>query len=65
MIKPIGKPIGQKWQRFRQIVNNWLLTMDADPLQDIYRRVRRLEALVSQLEAGRRSSEPDRVTLWE
>jgi len=57
--------IGQKWKVFMQIVNYWLLTMDADPLEDIHRRVRRLEAAISQMEAGRRSAEPDRVTLIE
>ena len=40
-----------------QMVNNWLRTMDADPLEDIHRRVRRLEAAISQMEARRRSTE--------
>jgi hypothetical protein len=53
--------IGQKWKDFMQIVNHWLLTMDADPFEHIHRRVRRLEAAVSQMEAGRRHTEQDRV----
>jgi hypothetical protein len=61
----MNKLIGQKWKRFRQIINNWLLTMDADPLEDMHRRVRRLEVAISQMEAGRRFTEPDRVTLRE
>jgi hypothetical protein len=59
------KLIGQKWKSFRQTVNNWLLTMDADPLEDIHLRIRRLEAAISHIEAGRRSTGPDRATLWE
>ena len=51
------KPISQKWKDFMQTVNNWLLTMDADPLEDIHRRVGRLEAAISQMEARRRSTE--------
>ena len=42
--------IGQKWKGFIQTVNNWLLTMDADPLQDIHLRVRHLEAAISEME---------------
>jgi hypothetical protein len=41
------KPISQKWKSFRQRVNNWLLTMDADPLEDLHCRVRRLEAAIN------------------
>ena len=48
--------IAGKWKGFRQMVNNWLFTMDADPLEDIHNRLRRLErplAIGSQA-AGRR-----------
>jgi hypothetical protein len=55
------KLISQKWKDFMQTVNNWLLTMDADPLEDIHRRVRRLEAAISQIEARRRSAEPNHI----
>jgi len=55
------KLIGQKWTSFRQIVNNWLLTMDTEPLEDIRRRVRRLEAVISQLEVGRRPTRSDHI----
>jgi hypothetical protein len=55
------KPISQRWKDFMQTVNNWLLTMDADPLEDIHRRVRRLEAAISQMEARRRSAEPHHI----
>jgi len=51
------KLIGEKWKSFRQTVHNWLLTMDADPLEEMHRRIRRLEAAISQMEAGRRSTE--------
>jgi hypothetical protein len=40
-----------KWKGFRQMVNNWLLAMDADPLEDIHNRVRRLEAAFLRLES--------------
>ncbi len=59
------KLIGQKWKSFRQTVNNWLLTIDADPLEEMHHRIRRLEAAISQMEAGRRSTERVRATLWE
>ena len=52
--------IAGKWKGLRQMMNKWLLTMDADPLEDIHNRVRRLEAAFLQLEAGRRSIEADR-----
>jgi hypothetical protein len=55
------KPISQKWKSFRQTVNNWLLTMDADPLEDLHCRVRRLEVAISQLEVGRGSTGPDHI----
>ena len=55
------KPISQKWKSFLQMVNNWLLTMDADPLEDFHSRVTRLEAAISQLEVGRGSIEPDHI----
>ena len=55
------KPIRQKWKDFMQTVNNWLLTMDADPLEDIHRRVRRLEAAISQTEDRRRSAETHHI----
>jgi hypothetical protein len=54
--------IGDRWKGFRQMVNNWLLTMDADPLEDIHSRVRRVEAAFLQLEAGRGSTERHRST---
>ncbi len=54
-------PISQKWKSFRQRINNWLLTMDADPLEDLHCRVRRLEAAISQLEVGRGSTGPDHI----
>jgi hypothetical protein len=54
--------IAGKWKRFRQMVNNWILAMDADPLEDIHTRLRRLEAAFLQLEAGRGSTKADRST---
>jgi len=53
--------IRQKWQGFVQRVNNWLLTMDADPLEDMHRRVRQLEAAMSQMEARRRPAAPPHI----
>jgi hypothetical protein len=55
------KPIGEKWKNVRQLVNDWLRTMDADPLEDIHRRIGRLEAAISHMEAGRRFIEPDHI----
>jgi len=43
------RPRGSFWQT----VNNWLLTMDADPLQDFHHRLRRLEVAESRAEVGR------------
>jgi hypothetical protein len=48
--------IAGKWKGFRQMVIDWLSTMDADPLEDIHNRLRRLEAASLQSEAGRRGS---------
>jgi hypothetical protein len=48
--------IAGKWKGFTQLVTNWLSTMDADPLEDIHHRLRRLEAASLQSEAGRRGS---------
>jgi hypothetical protein len=45
--------LGEKWRAFRRRANDLLLAMDADPLQDIYRRLRQLEAANRQSEAGR------------
>ena len=55
------KPISQKWKSFRQRINNWLLTMDADPLEDLHSRVRRLEATILQLEVGRGPTGADHI----
>jgi hypothetical protein len=42
------KHIGEKWRDLRKVANNWALAMDYDPLEDVRRRVRRLEAAGSQ-----------------
>jgi hypothetical protein len=39
-----------------KMVNNWLFTLDADPLEDIHNRLRRLEAAFLQSKAGRRGA---------
>jgi hypothetical protein len=36
--------IGERWNAFWRRANALALAMDADPLEDIYSRVRRLEA---------------------
>ena len=55
------KLIGEKWKSFRQTIHNWLLTMDADPLENLHCKVRRLEAAISQLEVGRGPTGPDHI----
>jgi hypothetical protein len=47
------KQIGEKWRGFWRMANNLALSMDADPLEDIHRRIKRLEAAVFQSEVGR------------
>jgi hypothetical protein len=37
------KQIGERWRGFWRMANNLALAMDADPLEDIHRRVRQLE----------------------
>jgi len=54
------KQIGQTWRGFWRMASNRALAMDADPLEDIHRRVRRLEAAVFKSEVGR---EPARRVL--
>ena len=47
------KQIGEKWRGFWRMASNLALSMDADPLEDIHRRIKRLEAAVVQSEVGR------------
>src|ERR1700733_14475001 len=47
------KQIGEKWRGFWGMANNLALSMDADPLEDIHRRIKRLEAAVFLSEVGR------------
>ena len=47
------KQIGEKWRGFWRMASNVALSMDADPLEDIHRRIRQLEAAVFQSDAGR------------
>jgi hypothetical protein len=44
------KRIGEKWRGFWRMASNLALSMDADPLEDIHRRIKRLEAAVVQSE---------------
>lgn len=44
---------GEKWRAFWRRANDLLLAMDADPLQDIYRRLQQLEAANRQSEERR------------
>jgi hypothetical protein len=46
------KQIAEKWRGFWRMTSNVALSMDADPLEDIHRRIKRLEAAVFQSEAG-------------
>src|SRR5258707_9637013 len=63
------KQIGEKWRGFWRMATNVALSMDADPLEDIHRRIRRLEAAVFQSEVGRQPLAPsgsaNQGTLWE
>ncbi len=43
------KHIGEKWRGFWRMASNVALSMDADPLEDIHRSIRRLEAAVFNL----------------
>ena len=52
------KQIGEKWRGFWRTANDLALSMDADPLEDIHRRIRRLEAAVFQSEVGREPVTP-------
>jgi hypothetical protein len=52
------KQIGEKWRGFWRMASNVALTMDADPLEDIHGRIRRLEAAVFQSEVGREPVAP-------
>jgi len=47
------KQIGKKWRGFWRVASNVALSMDADPMEDIHGRIRRLEAAVFQSEVGR------------
>jgi hypothetical protein len=52
------RQIGEKWRGFWRMASNVALSMDADPLEDIHRRIRRLEAAVFQSEVGREPVAP-------
>ena len=52
------KQIGEKWRGFWRMASNLALSMDADPLEDIHRRIKRLEAAVVQSEVGREPVAP-------
>jgi hypothetical protein len=52
------KQIAKKWRDFWRMTSNVALSMDADPLEDIHRRIRRLEAAVFQSEVGREPVTP-------
>ncbi len=52
------KRIGEKWRGFWRMASNAALSMDADPLEDIHRRIRQLEAAVFQSEVGREPVAP-------
>jgi hypothetical protein len=52
------KQIGEKWRGFWRAANNLALSMDADHLEDIHRRIKRLEAAVFQSEVGRERVAP-------
>ena len=52
------KQIAKKWRDFWRMTSNVVLSMDADPLEDIHRRIRRLEAAVIQSEVGREPVTP-------
>jgi hypothetical protein len=38
------KQINETWGTFWRTAKNWALMMDADPLEDVHSRLRRLEA---------------------
>ena len=52
------KQIAEKWRGFWRMASNVALSMEADPLEDIHRRIRRLEAAVFQSEVGREPVAP-------
>lgn len=52
------KQIAEKWRGFWRTANDLALSMDADPLEDIHRRIKRLEAAVFQSEVGREPVAP-------
>jgi hypothetical protein len=47
------KQLGETWRGFWRKANNLALAMDADPLEDVHRRIRRLEAAFLQPEVQR------------
>ena len=53
------KQIGEKWRGFWRVASNVALSMDADPLEDIHQRIRRLEATVFQSEVGHEAVAPN------
>jgi hypothetical protein len=56
------KRIGEKCRGFWRMTSNVALSMDADPLEDIHRRIRQLEAAVFKSEVGREPVAPGTST---
>jgi hypothetical protein len=50
--------LGEKWRSFWRRTNRLLLAMDADPLEDIHRRLRQLEAANLTPKAARYGTAP-------
>jgi hypothetical protein len=61
------KQINEIWKAFWRTANNWALMMDPDPFEDIYGRLRRLEAAASLQSAKGREpiAAPDLKHSWE
>jgi hypothetical protein len=66
-VQIMTKQFGEKWRSLWRSTREFLLAMDADPLEDIHRRVRQLETAYSQSESERQAALPampvDEVTL--
>jgi hypothetical protein len=54
--------LGEKWWSFWRRANRLLLAMDVDPLEDIHRRLRQLEAASSAQSTNRHCAAPSRST---
>jgi hypothetical protein len=53
------RELREKWRQLWRTANDWALAMDTSPLDDLYDRVRRLEAVTFRSESDKDAGAPE------